>query len=83
MFFSLLPSLLNVLPVGVIHVGTCSSSSLAFQFGILFNYLDRNDGHLGSFQNPANANSSAVKIPVHVFQSMYYVRDFRGGISGL
>lgn len=60
-------------------MGTRNSSSLTFRSGVLFHYLDRNDGHLYCFQNFPDINSSAGKIPVHVLQS---VRDVTGGISG-
>lgn len=60
-------------------MGTRNSSSLTLQSGVLFHYLDRNDGHLYCFQNFPDTNSSAGKIPVHTLQS---VRDVTGGISG-
>lgn len=62
-------------------MGTRNSSLLTFRSGVLFHYLDRNDGHLYCFQNfpGKQENSSAGKIPVHVLQS---VRDVTGGISG-
>lgn len=78
-FFDLLHSLLNVLSVGVIHMGTRDSSSLTFQSGVLFHYLGRNDGHWDCFQNFPDTNSSAGKIPIRVLQS---IRHVTGGISG-
>ena len=78
-FFDLLHSMLNILSVGVIHMGTRNSSSLTFQSGVLFHYLGRNDGHWDCFQNFPDTNSSAGKIPVCVLQS---VRHVTGGISG-